>query len=214
MIQASHAPTKAELAYERIEALIVTMQLAPGSVFSEGDLSDTLKIGRTPLREALQRLSADGLVSSMPRRGMVIAPLSLPDILSIVEVRKMLDRIVVAGAATKATAPQRLAIRAAMEEITPDSNTEGFLDADYRLDKAIADACPNQYAARATRPLHTHCRRFWYRYRNNDDLKRSGELHSAMVDAIVTGDGVAAAERSDKLMDYLTLITKHILIAA
>jgi DNA-binding GntR family transcriptional regulator len=59
-------PTLADQAYDAVEALIVTLELAPGSVFSEAELSERVGIGRTPLREALLRLTAERLVVSLP----------------------------------------------------------------------------------------------------------------------------------------------------
>ena len=62
--------TLTDRAYRELEEMIVTLRLLPGTVLSEQALSVRLKIGRTPIREALQRLARDGLVVIMPRRGM------------------------------------------------------------------------------------------------------------------------------------------------
>ncbi|MFT4603332.1 MAG: DNA-binding GntR family transcriptional regulator [Rhodothermales bacterium] len=215
MLATEAAPTLAEGAYERVESLIVTLQLEPGAVFSEGTLAESLDIGRTPLREALQRLAAEGLMTAIPRRGMMVSPIDLREMLSVIQTRKALDAIIHSGAARKATDRERNDIREARQELI---GTAGgalhFMEADYNLDKAIWDAAPNQYAVQATRPLHAHCRRFWFKHQEDDDLRRSADLHDAVVEAVIRGDAVAARERSDKLMDYLTLFTKHILIAA
>lgn len=214
MLTEKPGATQADIAYRKVESLIVTLQLEPGSVFSEATLAEAVGFGRTPLREALQRLAGEGLVRAMPRRGMMIAPLDLRAILSVIETRKVLDRLIATGAATKATDHQRSAItdaRAIMDRA--HGQPEAFMEADYHLDQTIWAASPNQFAVQATKPLHAHCRRLWYRHRDDDDLARSADLHAAVVDAILKGDPVSAGERSDKLMDYLTLFTKHILIA-
>jgi DNA-binding GntR family transcriptional regulator len=215
ILDLASAPTLAETAYQTVESLIVTLELEPGTVFSEGDLSRALNIGRTPLREALQRLATDGLVSSMPRRGMMVTPINLTDMLSVIEARKVLDRVIMDGAAKNATAENRTAIRNAVVQMEAADATRPreFMVADYLLDRAIWDAAPNQFAVQAARPLHSHCRRFWFKFRNDEDLQRSADLHQSVVDAVLAGDQLAARERSDKLLDYLTLFTKHILIA-
>lgn len=206
--------TQADIVYRKVESLIVTLQLEPGSVFSETRLAEAVGFGRTPLREALQRLAGEGLVKAMPRRGMMIAPLDLRAVLSVIETRKVLDRLIATGVATKATEAQRSEIRLARATMDRAKGApQAFMAADYNLDEAIWSASPNQFAVRATRPLHAHCRRFWYRHRNDEDLARSADLHAAVVEAVLKGDSVSAGERSDKLMDYLTLFTKHILIA-
>ena len=78
----------AEKAYDRVEEMIVTLELEPGSVFSEVELSKRIEIGRTPLREALQRLSADRLVKTMPRRGMVVTEINIREQLALLETRR------------------------------------------------------------------------------------------------------------------------------
>ncbi|NNE70096.1 MAG: GntR family transcriptional regulator [Rhodothermales bacterium] len=207
-------PTLAETAYERVEHLIVTLELEPGAVFSENALAESLGIGRTPLREALQRLAGEGLVTAIPRRGMMVTPLDLRSILAIIETRKALDRIIAVGVAARATAEQRQRIQQASQILERShGSAAAFMEADYRLDEEIWAAAPNPFAVNSTRPLHSHCRRFWYRHRNDEDLARSADLHAAVVEAMIQGDPVSAGERSDKLMDYLTLFTKHILIA-
>lgn len=215
MLALEAAPTLAEEAYERVESLIVTLQLEPGAVFSEGSLAESLGTGRTPLREALQRLASEGLITAIPRRGMMVAPIDLSEMLSVIQTRKALDGIIHFGAAQKASEEARNEIRQARQALVgAEGGAMHFMEADYNLDKAIWDAAPNQFAVNATRPLHAHCRRFWFRHREDDDLRRSADLHDAVVEAVIRGDAVAARERSDKLMDYLTLFTKHILIAA
>ncbi len=215
MLVLGPAPTLAEEAYARVESMIVTLQLEPGAVFSEGNLAESLDMGRTPLREALQRLASDGLITAIARRGMMVSPIDLPEMLSVIQARKALDAIVHSGAALKATDGERNEIRQARQAlVAADGGAMHFMEADYNLDKAIWDAAPNQFAVNATRPLHAHCRRFWFRHREDDDLRRSADLHDGVVEAVIRGDAVAARERSDKLMDYLTLFTKHILIAA
>jgi DNA-binding GntR family transcriptional regulator len=212
-----HNPTLADRAYQQVETLIVTLNLAPGTVFSETDLSQEIGIGRTPLREALLRLTADGLVSSIPRRGMRVSAIDLVEVLNIIETRKALDRIITEGAAKRASEDQRAVIKEAASALaeTPDeASAEHFMAADYQLDRAIWAAAPNQCAVEASRPLHSHCRRLWFRYHGADDLKHSAELHANVVEAILEGAVEEAGARSDRLLDYLTLFTKHILIAA
>ena len=203
-------PTLADRAYRDLERLIVTLGLPPGAVMSESTLGEELQMGRTPLREALQRLASEGLVTTMPRRGMMITPIDLSEMIAIIETRKVLDAIVVKGAAEHATGSDRSRISEGLAGL--DAPGERFMEADAKLDHAIWAAAPNRHAVRASRPLHTHCRRFWFKYRNDEDLLRSAELHKAVAKAVLDGDPVRAVERSDKLNDYLTLFTKHILI--
>src|SRR3977135_1097298 len=84
--------TLTDRAYRELEEMIVTLQLAPGTVLSEQALSIRLKIGRTPIREALQRLARDGLVVIMPRRGIMGSEITLRLELRRREVRRDIER--------------------------------------------------------------------------------------------------------------------------
>ena len=74
-------------AYSQIEEMIVTMQLAPETPVSEAQLSAFLGIGRTPIREAIQRLSREHLVSIVPKRGIFISDLNTQKQLRVLETR-------------------------------------------------------------------------------------------------------------------------------
>src|SRR5258707_4139615 len=85
--------TLTDKAYAQIEELIVTLQLPPGTVLSELVLADRLGIGRTPIREALQRLSRDGLVNILPRRGVLGSDIDRRSHLRLRERRLALERL-------------------------------------------------------------------------------------------------------------------------
>src|SRR5260370_40270081 len=85
--------TLTDKAYAQIEELIVTLQLPPGTVLSELVLADRLGIGRTPIREALQRLSRDRRVNILPRRGVLVSQIDLRSQLRLLEVGRPLARV-------------------------------------------------------------------------------------------------------------------------
>ncbi len=99
--------TLTDRAYRELEEMIVTLQLLPGTVLSEQALAVRLKIGRTPIREALQRLARDGLVVIMPRRGIMVSEINLRLQLRLLEVRRELERLMASLAAERATADER-----------------------------------------------------------------------------------------------------------
>ena len=78
-------------AYRALEKMIVTLELPPRTVTTEGALIDVLKLGRTPVREAIQRLSWEGLVEVRPRAGLAIAPLNASDWLKVIDARRGLE---------------------------------------------------------------------------------------------------------------------------
>src|SRR5262249_37867967 len=101
-----------EQAYRVIEEQIVTLRLKPGEVLSEQQLSAAYRIGRTPVREALQRLAREGLVTILPRKGILVSDLNPRNQLLVLEVRRELERLLSRTGATRATAAQREQLRA------------------------------------------------------------------------------------------------------
>ena len=99
--------TLTDRAYRELEELIVTLRLSPGTILSEQALASRLRIGRTPIREALQRLARDGLVVIMPRRGIMVSEINLRLQLRLLEVRRELERLMASLAADRATAEER-----------------------------------------------------------------------------------------------------------
>ena len=92
-----------ERAYRRLEEMIVTLQLAPGSVVSETALSKRLGIGRTPIREALQQLARERLVVVLPRRGIMVSEINVRTQLRLLEARRELERLIAQRAARRAS---------------------------------------------------------------------------------------------------------------
>ncbi len=208
------APTLAQRAYDVVEAMIVTLKLPPGRVFSEAELSAHIGIGRTPLREALQRLAAEGLVVALPRRGMMVTEINLLDFLALLETRRVLDRLIVARAARRAAPEHRRALAAcayAMRDDAARDDLDAFLRTDRACDEILGEAARNPFATRAAAPLHTHCRRFWYRYRHEGDLIHSASAHTHLLEAVVEGAESAAVSASDALLDYLENFTRRVL---
>ena len=88
-------------AYKELEELVVTLRLAPGSVLSENALAGELGIGRTPIREALQRLAREGLVVILPRKGILVSEINPRKQLLVLEVRRELERLVARSGALR-----------------------------------------------------------------------------------------------------------------
>jgi DNA-binding GntR family transcriptional regulator len=196
----------ADKAYDLLEQMIVTLELPPGSTVSESELVKRLRFGRTPLREALLRLEEQRLVTTLPRRGTVVSDISIVDYLSLLETRRVLDRLVATKAARRASPEQRKEferIARGMEGAAAKDGLEHFMLLDGEFDRLLEEAARSAFAVRALLPLHTHCRRFWYRYRHSGDLPRAAELHADLSRAVVEGDESGAGNASDALVAYL-----------
>jgi DNA-binding GntR family transcriptional regulator len=210
-LRTSARPSLADDAYIRLEEMIVTLELRPGGVFSEADLSRKIRIGRTPLREALQRLQAQHLVTTLPRRGVVVSDINIVDYLAVLETRRVLDRLVAAKAARRASPEQRGMLghtAEAMGMAAARGDMAEFMRLDTGFDRLVESASRSAFALQASVPLHAHCRRFWYLYRHNGDLPRAAELHAALMKAVASGDEGRAGAASDALVDYLEEFAK------
>ncbi len=193
-------------AYRALEKMIVTLELPPRTVTTEGALIDVLKLGRTPVREAIQRLSWEGLVEVRPRAGLAIAPLNASDWLKVLDARRGLEVTLAKSAARFVTADLAAQFRHAalrMQKATVAGNAMAFLEADREVDEAMALASDNPHAARAAAPLQTHSRRFWYRFQADSGLAPAAEQHIHVIQAILDGDEREAAKAADQLVTLL-----------
>ncbi|MEC8370783.1 MAG: GntR family transcriptional regulator, partial [Pseudomonadota bacterium] len=194
-------------AYEGLEEMIVTLHLEPGAVLSEAELSEQLGIGRTPIREALQRLAREGLVLILPRKGILVSEINPGKQLLLLEVRRELERLLARSGAHRATDEERerfTEIADGMERAERENDDLGFMRLDDALNKLIATAAHNEYANRAIGLTHGLSRRFWYvHYREAADLPVAARLHAQLARAIAAGDSAAAATASDELVDYV-----------
>jgi DNA-binding GntR family transcriptional regulator len=199
-------------AYQELEERIVTLRLRPGEVLSETTLSEQLKIGRTPIREALQRLAREGLVVILPRKGILVSDINPGKQLLVLEVRRGLDRMMVRAGSVRRTEEERdafLEIAAGMEQAALDNDDIKFMRFDNAYNALISKAAHNEYAVRAIGLMNSLSRRFWYvHYKETADLPHCARLHAAVARCIADGDTEGAAEASDRLIDYVETFTR------
>ncbi len=199
--------TLTERAYRQIEELIVTLELPPETILSEQSLAQRLSIGRTPIREALQRLARDGLVVILPRRGILVSQINLKTQMRLLEVRRELERLMARSAAERATSEEATTfagIARDMRRASDQADDMTFMRLDRALNELVSQAARNEFAARAMGLMHGLSRRFWYQhYREAGDLPLSARLHADLADAIARRDADDAGKASDLLIDYI-----------
>jgi DNA-binding GntR family transcriptional regulator len=190
-------------AYRALERMIVTLELLPGSVSTEGALIEKIGLGRTPVREAIQRLAWEGLLEVRARAGLAVAPLHAGDWVKVIDARRGVEQILARSAAkfaTREAAKQFQDAALAMRKAAISGNVIAFLQADKALDEAMAAAADNPYAARLAAPLQSHSRRFWFRYQSDTGLSAAADRHMALIKAILDGNGDEAAAEAERLM--------------
>ena len=208
----SRPETLTDQAYNRLEEMIVTLTLAPGAVLSEQSLSTELGIGRTPIREALQRLAIEGLVLVLPRKAIIVTDTDPRKQLLVLEVRRELERLLARCGAERACPAEReqfQIIADGMDTAAHNNDDIAFMRLDREMNGLLAEAAHNEYATRSMRFLNGHSRRFWYlHYKEAADLPKCARLHADEARAIAKGNPARAMAASDKLIDYVQTFTR------
>lgn len=213
---ASATNTKAEShvqqAYARIEDLIITTKLPPGEIVSEASLAQRLKIGRTPVREALQQLAREGLVVILPKRGILISYVDIRRQLRMLEFRRSVERFIVHAAAQRATEEERRMFRAFAERLEKagrESDGQMFNKADDEFTQALANCARNEFAAGALKLTHGLSRRFAHVFDSDwASLSLNTRLHAELAVAIAEGDPDVAVKRLEALLDAVEAFTR------
>jgi DNA-binding GntR family transcriptional regulator len=186
-------------AYEVIKRHIVTTAFAPGSYINEVQLSEDLGIGRTPVHQALHRLAQEALVDILPRKGVIVRPISLDEVAQIIEVRLVAEPYCTSQAASRITQsaleePKRyLALTA--DELNGDANVERLMELDCQFHAWISRIAGNQVMADILKQLQDRSSRFWFlSLSDSDHSHRVYEEHSDILKAIAARDPNTAAD--------------------
>lgn len=200
-------------AYSQIEEMIVTMKLPPETPVSEAQLSSLLGIGRTPIREAIQRLSREHLVTIVPKRGIFISDLNTQKQLRVLETRRELERLICKKAAKRATPEERKEFEKQAKDFrkaAKDKNDALFLRVDKEFNDLTIIAARNEFAAAAMSSLHGMSRRFWFGVLHRKvDLVESANLHATLAEAIFLGNEKNTVTALDKLIDHIEKCTRE-----
>ena len=207
-----HSLSLTDRAYRDLEEMIVTLQLPPGSAVSETALSERLGIGRTPIREALQRLARERLVTILPRRGIIVSEINVRSQLRLLEVRREVERLVAKSAARRATPEERerfLELARRFEKSAKTNDDVAFMRVDREFNELSVMAARNEFAAGAMGLMHALSRRFWYiHYKQAADMPLTAKLHADIARSIGAGEEAAAGKAMDKLLDTVAKFTR------
>jgi DNA-binding GntR family transcriptional regulator len=194
-------------AYATLREDIIEWRLAPGTVLAEVEQSERLGVSRTPVREALSRLSAEGLTTAAGGRGVVVTDISLEDIDEMFELRETLEGKAAALAAERGERSVFAGLHAELlraPEMISDSDParHEYYALVGRLDEAIDAAISNSYLAQAMRSLRVHLVRV--RRLAADDAPR---LHAAAVEHAAIAEAIAAGNA--RLAEAATTLHLH-----
>ncbi|HXD41538.1 MAG TPA: GntR family transcriptional regulator [Ramlibacter sp.] len=183
---------------QRLRQMLVENRITPGAKLNERELTEVLQVSRTPLREAIKMLAAEGLVELLPNRGAIAVSLSEADVLNTFEVMAGLEGMSGELAAQRITDEELAEIKAMQFEMMA-AYTRRDLSNYYRINAKIHSAIN----AAAKNPVLTatynqvNARLQALRFRSNQDgekWKRAMKEHEKMIDALQARDAAAMRE--------------------
>jgi DNA-binding GntR family transcriptional regulator len=201
-------------AYERLREAIINLELQPGAMYSEVYLADSVALGRTPAREAIQRLAREELVESKKNRGILITPIDVIKQLQLLDVRRSLEQLLARRACEQATTEERhsmLQFAGRIEMAGANGDIREFLAANRDIQDLKARAAHNETLRNTMDLFFGLSRRFWVAYHSNfpDSDRKAGLLHARILRAIAVSDVEAAVATSDELIDFLEEFTRQ-----
>jgi len=187
-----------ETAYMRMKEALVTLVYKPGEYLNTAQVMERFGLGRTPINQALHRLSAEGLVQIIPRKGAMAAPLSINDALELIEVRlvnEMLCMRLAAAAITSSEIQELETIAQNFETAAAQRDVVALMNSDRLFHEKIATFASNTMLQDILSVLHARSQRFWaISFSTLGHVDEVMAEHRAIVTALAKHDAQAAAE--------------------
>lgn len=190
--------TKSQRAYAEVRKAIVTHSLPADTPLDESWLLSLFPVGRTPLREALKRLSHEGLLVWTSHQAPTVRDVSMHEMQYLYETRRMLEPRIAILAARRATSVDHANIERFKETLVEASLSGDIyrsVESDFALHVAIARATQNRFLTESSTALNLQSLRLWYRNQRAHGISNIHESHTELVKAIIAHD----EERAEKL---------------
>ncbi|MBN8942739.1 MAG: GntR family transcriptional regulator [Rhizobiales bacterium] len=185
-----------DLAYETLKHRLITCAYRPGECLSEAVVSAALGLGRTPVHQAFIRLARDGLVEVLPRKGILVRPISLDEVLDIASVRLVNEAHCVRLAVERAAPRDITELEDNVDEAGRAARSRDIarlMLLDRRFHQVIATSAGNPVLAEVLAHLHDRSLRVWFMsLRDAEQHRRVIEEHRAIVAALRARDADAA----------------------
>ncbi|WP_417812493.1 GntR family transcriptional regulator [Thalassospira alkalitolerans] len=205
-------PSLTDVAYDAIQNMIVTGELEAHQLISESELGRTLDCGRTPIREALQRLKFEGFVDVMPRRGILVTAADVTGQLDLLEMRRPLEALTVRLAARRATSQQRARMRELASEIeaaVAQGDISLYLKINKEIHTILTQSVKNRFLHNQMSVVHNLSRRFWYSFiSSTDSFSLAAVHHAETLRAVANKDEDLAEKHNRDLLNLLESVTR------
>lgn len=205
-------PPLSEQAYQQIRRQIIQLELAPGDVLREHELQEQLEIGRTPIREALQRLAREHFIQVIPRRGMFVTTIDVAELSTLLETRFVLEPYAARLAAARGTEQQWDEMARVLDAAVPSRSgrsgaqeplpASDLLAADRRCHEIMWEAAANRFLLDTLDMLYAQSDRLWHLYLSDvTDMSHAVVEHRDILDALRSGEGDRVAELVEHHID-------------
>lgn len=201
----------ADKAYEAVKRRIITLEFRPGQYLNETTVCKLLRIGRTPVHQAMHRLMLDGLVEIIPRKGVIVRSESIDEVFDLMEARWVVEPYCAGLAAEQTTAKDAEELEHLLTTARQHLDTnaiEGFMSMDRAFHARIARV-GNTILGEMLRTLHERSARIWFlNVWTHEDFAATQAEHEAILGAIRNGDKEGAA---GAMRDHLTSLRRRII---
>jgi DNA-binding GntR family transcriptional regulator len=191
-------PRASDLAYDQLRERILDLRLPPGSLVNERAVTADLGLGRMPVREAIARLVTDRFITVLPRRGAVVTPIGLDDVLDMFEAREAIECGVVHIVANRMAAEDLATLRrlvAAADRARDGTDHEEFLRDDHAVHQFLVHAVRNTLLQEAADRLLLHNLRFWRTYWESRPAEHATMIsHASLLAALEAHDAEQAVQ--------------------
>jgi DNA-binding GntR family transcriptional regulator len=180
-----------EQAYQQIRQRIIRLDLAPGDVLREHELQERLEIGRTPIREALQRLAREHFIQVIPRRGMFVTSIDVAELSTLLETRFVLEPYAARLAAARGNEQHWDAMASELDAPGLEALPPGdLLAADRRCHEIMWQAAANRFLLDTLDMLYAQSDRLWHLYLSDvTEMSHAVTEHRQILDALRSGEG-------------------------
>ena len=187
-----------EQAYNDLRDRIVRLEFAPGDVLREDALQDRLGLGRTPIREALQRLAREHFITVIPRRGMFVSGIDVSELSMLFETRSVLEPYAARLAAARGTHEHWEAMQAALDRVATADGNEDLMAIDRVGHEVMWEAAGNRFLVDTLDMLYAQSDRLWHLYLADvSDMNEAVDEHAEILGALRSGN----SERAGELME-------------
>jgi DNA-binding GntR family transcriptional regulator len=195
-------------AYFAVREKVLNHELPIGELMNERWLCELLGYGRTPMHQALLRLHQEDLLQIVPRKGILVKPDSISQIIDLLDARSIIEPVLASRAAERATSANIAELRQIMSAVKNDAykgSIDRFVERDRAFHAKLAEIGGSPVLVEIQKNLHERAMRFWYSnlWRTLDESKASHE-HEAVIIAIERGDAIAAASAMRAHVEEIT----------